>query len=437
MFTRFASACIVQSAKYPCGFIINYFFDIVTVFIIGSIRFPHATLFSFLNAFQDWSFSFPCVAYQGMTSNYQRPEADLVTFKRAIPQLAYAFDHRALSANTKSIVQDPSVVPVSLLSPEQNLSTASCSVPGQRTTAVLSPLVGTGPIVQTSHRDVGSSDPANWHTSNIVLSRLTGFPCPPESSSIADASSNREELSERLIGVTEADGLLVNIMLSDSMLNLFKDHNFDSCNICECTSSILGSEIDVYLCNPTSSPSGSNVKASRSSLGGGGSAGSVNAFGTHDLVSGFGFTRDCKCGFSAVMNQKFVVNGNLFYEDEIEVTNLSVRTERDHTRPSYSVAPTYRHNAGWWNSASVQTPLPLLQELFRSVYDEFAVRHLTDYLRRSNLASPFSVLKENMLEYDGKCKASAFFSCLIQQCQALFACILGVPSRVTVILKKC
>ncbi|TPP58325.1 hypothetical protein FGIG_05824 [Fasciola gigantica] len=386
-----ATQTLLDLAKQPCAFSYG---------------------FSTLDPDRDWSFSFPCVAYQGMTSNYQRPEADLVAFKRALPHLSFAFDHRALTTTLKPVAQDPTVVPASLLSPEQNLGTTDRSISGQRTTGVLSPMVGSGPV-QTSHRDSGLSDQrsspqTNWPTTNTVLSRLVSLQCAPENDGLVDISPNREDLSERLLGVTEADGLLVNIMLSDSMLNLFKDHNFDSCNICECTSSVLGSEIDVYLCKPTATPNGSNMKAPRSSTAsvgstGGGSIGSVNAFVAHDLVSGFGFTRDCKCGFSAVMNQKFVVNGNLFYEDEIDVTNLSVRAERDSTRSSYSVVPTYRHTAGWWNSASVQTPLPLLQELFRSVYDEFTVRHLTDYLRRSNLPSPFTVPKENMLEYDDAC----------------------------------
>ncbi|THD20132.1 Mediator of RNA polymerase II transcription subunit 13 [Fasciola hepatica] len=386
-----ATQTLLDLAKQPCAFSYG---------------------FSTLDPDRDWSFSFPCVAYQGMTSNYQRPEADLVAFKRALPHLSFAFDHRALTTTLKPVAQDPTVVPASLLSPEQNLGTTDRSISGQRTTGVLSPMVGSGPV-QTSHRDSGLSDQrsspqTNWPTTNTVLSRLVSLQCAPENDGLVDVSPNREDLSERLLGVTEADGLLVNIMLSDSMLNLFKDHNFDSCNICECTSSVLGSEIDVYLCKPTATPNGSNMKAPRSSTvsvgsTGGGGIGSANAFVAHDLVSGFGFTRDCKCGFSAVMNQKFVVNGNLFYEDEIDVTNLSVRAERDSTRSSYSVVPTYRHTAGWWNSASVQTPLPLLQELFRSVYDEFTVRHLTDYLRRSNLPSPFTVPKENMLEYDDAC----------------------------------
>ncbi|VDN45726.1 unnamed protein product, partial [Dibothriocephalus latus] len=48
----------------------------------------------------------------------------------------------------------------------------------------------------------------------------------------------------------EADPLKLVLILSDSLLSLFKDHNFDSCNICECTSSVFGSEMEIYLPNP-------------------------------------------------------------------------------------------------------------------------------------------------------------------------------------------
>lgn len=44
----------------------------------------------------------------------------------------------------------------------------------------------------------------------------------------------------------EADSLLVNLLLSDSLLELFRDHNFSSCTLCVCNMNIkvgsLGAE---------------------------------------------------------------------------------------------------------------------------------------------------------------------------------------------------
>lgn len=45
----------------------------------------------------------------------------------------------------------------------------------------------------------------------------------------------------------EAQSLLVTMTLSDSMLNLYKDQNFESCNLCVCNMNILGNDSGLYL----------------------------------------------------------------------------------------------------------------------------------------------------------------------------------------------
>ena len=45
----------------------------------------------------------------------------------------------------------------------------------------------------------------------------------------------------------EAQSILVNMTLSDSMLNLYKDLNFESCNLCVCNMNILGNDSGLYL----------------------------------------------------------------------------------------------------------------------------------------------------------------------------------------------
>lgn len=87
----------------------------------------------------------------------------------------------------------------------------------------------------------------------------------------------------------EVHSLLVNILLSDSILNLFRDYNFESCNICVCNMDIRGSDIGLYL-PETGSSSESSYK--------------------------------CTCGFSAVVNRRFAYNAGLFYEDEVDITGI-------------------------------------------------------------------------------------------------------------------
>lgn len=78
---------------------------------------------------------------------------------------------------------------------------------------------------------------------------------------------------------TEVHSLLVNVILADSSLNIFKDHNFDSCNICVCTMCVKDNE--------------DNLDMNR-----------------------------CTCGFSAIMNRMYGHNSGLFYEDEVDITGI-------------------------------------------------------------------------------------------------------------------
>jgi len=76
----------------------------------------------------------------------------------------------------------------------------------------------------------------------------------------------------------EAHALVVNLSLSDSVISLFRDHNFDSCTMCVCNAgskvvgNIRGSEVGIYL--PDTS-------------------------GEEDTVR-------CNCGFSATANRRYV-----------------------------------------------------------------------------------------------------------------------------------
>ena len=89
----------------------------------------------------------------------------------------------------------------------------------------------------------------------------------------------------------EANSLVLCLVLSDSLLNLFRDHNFDSCTMCVCSNecNIRGRDAAVYLPDTTSED------------------GDIN----------------CMCGFSAVINRRLAHQSGLFYEDETEATGIT------------------------------------------------------------------------------------------------------------------
>lgn len=88
----------------------------------------------------------------------------------------------------------------------------------------------------------------------------------------------------------EINSLVVTLVLSDSMLSIFKDHNFNSCPLCICNMNIKGSDIDVYL--------------------------PVNLMPNDEPQY------KCSCGFSAIQNRHNSAYAGLFYEDEHEITSV-------------------------------------------------------------------------------------------------------------------
>ena len=137
--------------------------------------------------------------------------------------------------------------------------------------------------------------------------------------------------------IPEADSLLVNVVLSDSILNLFKDHNFDSCNICVCNMTIKGSDLGVYIPNPT---------------------------GEQEYK--------CTCGFSAVMNKKYGHYAGLFYEDEVDITGI--RDDRLEARkPSLFIDNSKVDETG----SKVSTVEELSQTVLQLVLGQFSVPYPT------------------------------------------------------------
>ena len=122
---------------------------------------------------------------------------------------------------------------------------------------------------------------------------------------------------------------MLNIILGDSLLNVFRDHNFDSCSVCVCVSdgqncvgTIRGPDALFYLPEATNSTvSNQNTTTSMNpnqypNIGGLGS-GFMPTTGQDDESC------RCNCGFSAIVNRRLSHQAGLFYEDEAEIVGTA------------------------------------------------------------------------------------------------------------------
>lgn len=192
----------------------------------------------------------------------------------------------------------------------------------------------------------------------------TGLGC----SAAAAAAASSGLLQE----LPEVNSVLVNILLYDTALNVFRDHNFDSSSVCVCNAdaqkigNIRGADSGVYVplpggsFNPFPARNNSHNAYSMRHAGsaGGGGGGMISAFGGgldspmsalpgagsghgHGPNGGSssssctppssnphitGYVDDdpveCTCGFSAVVNRRLSHRAGLFYEDELEITGI-------------------------------------------------------------------------------------------------------------------
>lgn len=141
---------------------------------------------------------------------------------------------------------------------------------------------------------------------------ISGRPPPPPYDQPSPATSTTSSYLNKNLNSIEADtpgptrapesnSLVVNILLADTALNIFRDHNFDSCSLCVCNAgpkvvgNIKGADAGVYL--------------------------------THSWSGGALYQDDdqirCSCGFSAVVNRRLAHRAGLFYEDEMEITGIA------------------------------------------------------------------------------------------------------------------
>uniref|UniRef100_A0A8C9Z5H6 Mediator of RNA polymerase II transcription subunit 13 n=1 Tax=Sander lucioperca TaxID=283035 RepID=A0A8C9Z5H6_SANLU len=96
--------------------------------------------------------------------------------------------------------------------------------------------------------------------------------------------SSVEPLARPGPSLPEAHSLYAILLLSDSVLNVFKDRNFDSCCICACNMNVKGADVGVYIPDST----------------------------CEDQYR-------CMCGFSAIVNRRLAHGTGLFLEDELDI----------------------------------------------------------------------------------------------------------------------
>ncbi|XP_039747387.1 mediator of RNA polymerase II transcription subunit 13 isoform X2 [Pararge aegeria] len=138
--------------------------------------------------------------------------------------------------------------------------------------------------ISTSNERVNASGVAS------VESRPS--PRRPGAGSVASPASPR--------AAAPACPVLLNVLLADTVLNVFRDHNFDSCTLC--------------VCNDSGTRVVGNIRGADAAtyLPGGDWGGSVD-----DEPS------RCSCGFSAIVNRRLAHRAGLFYEDEMEITGIA------------------------------------------------------------------------------------------------------------------
>lgn len=164
------------------------------------------------------------------------------------------------------------------------------------------------------------------------LSPYGSGPSSPMSSS-SSLFGSMENIPPPVQRLPETNALILNLLLYDTSMNLFKDHNFDSCPLCVCNTgqghlgNIRGSESGIYLPMRNNNAGGFNQSLAfgNSSLMSGGADESERnrraVLGNSPYVDNDPIY--CTCGFSAMMNRKLSHRSGLFYDDENEITGMA------------------------------------------------------------------------------------------------------------------
>lgn len=217
---------------------------------------------------------------------------------------------------------------------------------------------------------------------NNMLNRITpSHPPPPYE---MHAKMNQARINQPLSSsgnpkISEANSLLLNVLLYDTSLNIFRDHNFDSCTICvcnatpKCVGNIRGLDSGIYLSLASNCHFNNNLSAivdksfeghsvdpknitryvgnsknftnneccssnlCSASFPSPSCTSSSSLLPSNELIPALlnnppqlnlnGYTDEdpiiCRCGFSAVINRRLAHQTGLFYEDEMEITGMT------------------------------------------------------------------------------------------------------------------
>ena len=224
------------------------------------------------------------------------------------------------------------------------------------------------------------NSPATFNNSN--QQRTPRTPRTPLSYELQSPASNASSYLNKTLNsidnqgtnnqIPEVHSLIVNVLLSDSILNLFKDHTFDSCNICVCHGNpdIKGADFGLYF---------------------------PDQDGSSDLPD------RCTCGFSAAVNRKYGYNSGLFYEDEVDITGI--RDSRFDQRKPSLLATDYDKEEG---SSKDLPPVDIPQIILELLLGQFTVPYpstVTDNrlaLLNMAAATQFTGSMINMLQLRGE-----------------------------------
>ncbi|XP_026999390.1 mediator of RNA polymerase II transcription subunit 13-like isoform X1 [Tachysurus fulvidraco] len=121
----------------------------------------------------------------------------------------------------------------------------------------------------------------------------------------------------------EAHSLYVILLLSDSVLDVFKDRSFDSCCICACNMNVKGADVGIYIPDST----------------------------REDQYR-------CMCGFSAIANRRLAHGAGLFLEDELDIFGRGSEAGRAAER---RLALGRRDTPTGGRRAQEQTPIKVLE----------------------------------------------------------------------------
>lgn len=204
------------------------------------------------------------------------------------------------------------------------------------------------PTSTTSSQPVSNSISTNLHQNSFPPSPLHGgfrqppppYELPSPATSTASSYLNKNLNSVEAVPTPsvqrtpEANSLSLNILLTDTASNIFRDHNFDSCTLCVCNAggrvvgNIRGADAGVYLISSSCDKMHGGVQQPSSPFPGACGMGQLPNYGgmlsppshhQQQMLLDEDAIR-CSCGFSAVVNRNLAHGSGLFYEDEMEIT---------------------------------------------------------------------------------------------------------------------